>query len=1315
MQCPECHRENPEGAKFCLGCGGRLALVCPGCGTVLPPDAKFCLECGTPVSAQPTAKREVVTDATAAKALRRLAPTQYAERLLEAGGQVAGERRLVTILFSDVKGSTAMAEALDPEDVMEIMDGAFDVLIEPIMRHEGTLARLMGDAILAFFGAPIAHEDDAERACRAALEIVEGARGYAARLEAERGIPGFNVRVGINTGLVVVGEVGSDLRVEYTAMGDAINTAARMEQNAPAGGIRITHDTYRHVRGVFDVQPQEPLAVKGKAEPVQTYVVLQAKPRAFRLGTRGVEGIETRMVGREAELKRLQDALYDVIEDGERQVITITGEAGVGKSRLLYEFDNWLELLDETVRYFKGRARQEMQSVPYALLRDLFAYRFEIQDSDSVAQVREKMIQSVGDVLGHDASGEKRAQLIGQLIGFDFSDSPPVQALRDQPQALHEQAMAHIEEFFAANSSLNPTVIFLEDLHWADDSSLDAINRLAEKLARQRLLVLCGARPGLFERRPHWGEGQTFHTRIDLEPLSRRDGRRLVVDILQKLGAVPEALRDLIVSGAEGNPFFIEELIKMLIEDGVIVKGEEAWRFEPARLAEVRVPDSLTGVLQARLDRLPLAERTVLQQASVVGRLFWDRAVAHIAGTAGGTAEARDVVRWLAALREREMVFQRETSAFAGAGEYIFKHNLLRETTYAGVLKRLRQVYHGLVADWLIQASGERVTEVTGLIADHLEAAGRSAGAVDYLLRTGDQARLMYAHAEAVGYYERALKLLRELGEHDQAARTLMKLGLTHHNAFDFRRAREAYEKGFSLWQVVSKERPMSAPAAAPHALRLDWGWEPRTLDPAKAEDSGSIAVVDELFSGLVEQTPDMNIVPAVARSWEPLEGGRTYIFHLRDDVRWSDGVPVTARDFEYAWKRVLDPAAASPVASLLDDVRGAGAYRRGETGDRDRVGVRALDEATLLVELEAPTAYFLQVLALSASYPVPRHLVEACGPAWTDIGTIVGNGPYLLQSWPSGQSMTLVANPGYALTRTGNVQRVEFVFIDPMEWQTRLAMYEADGLDLLALDMAPPAEKEPARQRHAGECFSYPGLGSYSLALNTRRPPFDDARVRRALILATDVERFVDELGQGYMFPATGGWVPPGITGHDPGIALPYDPGRARRLLGEAGYPNGRGAPTLVMLMPAGPTGVVSSEFLSAHWLEALGLEIRWELRTEWPAPLDMQSNAHGCLHGWSPDYPDPDNFLRVGFPWEATGWQCEAYAQLVDRARHVLDRDQRMQLYRQAGRILVEEAPLIPLTYSGSYSLVKPWVTRYPLSPIKVLFAKDVIIEPH
>jgi class 3 adenylate cyclase len=317
VKCPSCQTDNPSAAKFCLNCGTHMPQACISCGAILPPQANFCPNCGaaqvasapqTPtVPPQPTAAPASSADALLQR-LQRMVPQEYARRLLETRGKVATERRQVTILFSDIKGSTAMAESLDPEEVLEIMQGAFEVLIPPVYRYEGTLARLMGDAILAFFGAPLAHEDDPLRAVSAALEILQGAQEYAALLERQRGITGFNVRVGIHTGPVVVGEVGSDLRVEYTAMGDAINLAARLEQNAPVGGILISHETTQHLRGRFDVQAQPPLSVKGRIEPVQTYTVLRARPRAFRAGGRGVEGVETPLVGRETELEYLRQA-----------------------------------------------------------------------------------------------------------------------------------------------------------------------------------------------------------------------------------------------------------------------------------------------------------------------------------------------------------------------------------------------------------------------------------------------------------------------------------------------------------------------------------------------------------------------------------------------------------------------------------------------------------------------------------------------------------------------------------------------------------------------------------------------------------------------------------------------------------------------------------------------------------------------------------------------------------------------------------------------------------------------------------------------
>jgi ABC-type oligopeptide transport system substrate-binding subunit/class 3 adenylate cyclase len=1301
-----------------MDCGARLAQVCPECGTELPADAKFCFECGARVGALPPEPSGARTaDDAKAERLQRLVPKAFAERLLATRGQVQRERRMVTILFCDVTGSTAMAEHLDPEDVMEIMDGAFDVLIAPITRYEGTLARLMGDAVLAFFGAPIAHEDDPERACRAALEILEGAQTYADRLARERGIAGLNVRVGINTGLVVVGEVGSDLRVEYTAMGDAINLAARMEQHAPPGGILITHDTYRQVRGVFDVLRQEPLSVKGRREPVRTYLVQRAKSRAFRKGVRGVEGIETRMIGRRAELTRLQEAFYTAVEDRELQMVTVVGDAGVGKSRLLHEFDIWAELLPESFFFFKGRALQEMQGLPYALLRSLFAFRFRIEDTDSVGEVREKLERGVGAALGDGEESRMRAHFIGHLVGFELGESAHLQGVLDDPKQMRDLALTYLTEYFEALASQNPVLMLLEDLHWADDSSLDALNHLALSLTDEALMIACAARPGLYERRPHWGEGQAFHRRLPLGPLTKRNTRRLLAEILQRVERVPKALSELVVAGAEGNPFFVEELIKMLVEDGVIVKGEDRWRVEPSRLSEVRVPPTLTGVLQARLDRLPMEDRSILQQASVVGRLFWDRAVVCISRSAAEDVTEGEVLDTLSDLRAREMVFRRETTAFAGAQEYVFKHNVLREVTYRSLLKRLRRVYHGLVADWLIEQSRDRAGEYTGLIADHLALAGRSAEAIDYLLEAGDRARGLYAHQEAIGAYERALAILKESEEHQRAARVLMKLGLTYHTAFDFERAQEAYEEGFALWQKAGKVRPSAASAPAPHPLRLIESSQPRSLDPAMAWDAPSIHVIGELFVGLVALTPEMDVIPEIARGWEVLAGGQRYVFHLRDDVRWSDGARLTARDFACAWRRVLDPDNDSPVANLLHDLRGARAFYHGEIADEESIGVQVVDDLTLMVELERPTGYFLHLLSDRAWYAVPEHVVSANGPEWAEPENIVTSGPFVLAEWRRGETLVLARNSHYSGRRAGNVERVQFIFRAPEERSAALAMYKSDRLDVLPLRIFPGAEFDDIVRGHADEHLSLPNLTAWSLVLNTDRPPLDDVRIRRALALCMDRKQIAHVIGHGAA-PANTGLVPPGMPGQSPGIGLPYDPERARQLLARAGYPGGRGLPTFDILLLSAAHSRPFAAILESDWREELGVGAKWtfegfrlydgKVREEQP---------HISFWAWRADYPDPDNFLRVGMEGVRARhhWENPAYQRLVEQARQLIEQEKRMALYREADRILIEEAVILPLVYGRERWLVKPWLTKYPLSPMRGLFAKDVVIEPH
>ena len=668
----------------------------------------------------------------------------------------AMQRKQATLLFSDIVDSTHMGQYLDPEDVVEIMNGALRRLAAVIEQHGGHVLRFMGDGLKAIFGAPVAREDDAERAVRAGLAILETAQAYALEVANRWRIDNFQVRVGINTGLVALGE---GVEGANTAMGAAVNLAARMESAAPHGGLLISHHTFQHVRGIFDVQPLEPLQVKGVDEPVPVYRVMRAKPRAFRLGRRGVEGIATPMVGREAELRQLQEAFETAVDEGERQMITIRAEAGVGKSRLLDEFITWLELRPTSTYYFKGRARQEMQSQAYSLLRDLFASRFQIQESDRATEAQQKMEQGVAAALGTSEASRMKAHILGKLLGFDLDNSSYLAGVLQDSQELRDRALIYMADYFQALAAHFPVVILLEDIHWADDSSLDLLGRLALAVDRQRLLIVGAARPDLWQRRPHWGEGQPWHGRCDLRPLSKRDGRRQVTAILQKVSNLPESLRDLVADKAEGNPYYAEELVRMLIEDGIILTGGDTWRVELARLTDWRVPPTLTGILQARLDSLSPLERTELQRASVVGRIFWDDTVARL-DESGVGRQTETLYTTFHTLRRREMIFQREPSAFAGTQEYIFKHALLREVTYESVLKRLRRVYHGLVAEWLMNRSGDRLEEYTGLIADHLEQAGRSAEAVPYLRRAGEQAQARFANAEAVVFLGRALALL---------------------------------------------------------------------------------------------------------------------------------------------------------------------------------------------------------------------------------------------------------------------------------------------------------------------------------------------------------------------------------------------------------------------------------------------------------------------------------------------------------------------------------------------------------------------------
>ena len=653
--------------------------------------------------------------------------------------------RQVTILFLDVVGSTAFSQHLDPEDIHAVMDDALARCTAIVKAHGGKVLKYAGDNLLAVFGADEAREDDAERAVHTGLALLSEGRRLGEEVKHQHGHRGFNVRVGLHTGDVLL---GGGVDAEGSIRGNAVNIAARMEQTAPAGALRISRDTFRHVRGLFDVEPQPPIDIKGIDEPILTYLVQRTRPRAFRAAGRGIEGIETGMVGRDAELAQFAQALDEVKANQALRMITVAADAGLGKSRLLLEVERWLELRREEVRLIHGRAQRHGLHQPHGVIRDLLAWHCGILDSDSPDAARRKLMETFGAPFGVRA--DEQCALVGQLVGLDFSASPHIAGILNDGRQIRARAFHAIAQYLRLRHAQDSrvVVVLLDDLHWADEGSLDFIDHVAAACRDLPLLLASFARPALFERRPQWGDGVPDSLRIDLHPLAAERSSELVDTLLARITDPPPELRELMLRSAEGSPFHMEELLAMLIDDGVITPAPDGWQVDRGRLTEAKVPPTLTAVLQTRLDALPSSEKLALQHDSVIGHVFWDEALQAI---------APESIAALDPLARRELIHARDSSAFAGAREYAFKHHVLHQVTYDTVLKRTKRELHRRAADWLVAKAGGRIGEHLGLIADHYERAGDTVNAVNYLRRAAEAAFAATAYGAALGHIDRAM------------------------------------------------------------------------------------------------------------------------------------------------------------------------------------------------------------------------------------------------------------------------------------------------------------------------------------------------------------------------------------------------------------------------------------------------------------------------------------------------------------------------------------------------------------------------------
>jgi ABC-type oligopeptide transport system substrate-binding subunit len=1134
----------------------------------------------------------------------------------------------------------------------------------------------------------------------AAVEIQGAMVDYERQLQGV--IERFQMRIGLNSGTVVVGNVGSDLHMEYLAIGDAVNLAARLQSAAQPGKVLISESTARLVGAAVALLPLGEITIKGKSEPVKVFEVGESRGAAE--SRRGFAELRSPLVGRGAELAALQAALRQ-LNAGLGGIVVITGEPGIGKSRLIEEACRGPGQLPGVpgsacpgLHWLEGRALSYGQKLSFWTIRQLLQAELGLSDGDPELKMRLALRKRVDALFGEGA--EAVLPYLAGLLGVQREGESAERLRILDGETLKYQTLQSITRYFARLAESQPTVLVFDDLHWADPSSLEALENLLPLTDRLPLLLLLISR--LEREHPSWqlklkASSQYAHrfTEIALQPLDPTEQNRLV-DNLLTVADLPEPVRARILERAEGNPLFLEEIVRDLIEREALVQDGERWRAS-GDIHDFAIPETLRGVLLARIDRLHADVRRTLQLASVIGKSFLYRLLEAI-----GEAEAQ-LEGHLAQLQRADLV--REKARLPEL-EYTFKHTLAQEAAYHSLLLEQRRLFHRLVGETLEKLFTDRQEEYLGLLAYHFDSAGVDDKAIAYLIQAGDKARLTDEHMEAVGYYQRAVELLAQSGDEQGEAGVWLKLGLVYHANFQFDESYQAYEKAFALKRQVRKAAPPAKISAGP-VLRLA---SPLCLDdcydPGKVYNLSEGYITALLFSGLAQVDAEMNVVPDGAYSWQVLEGGRRYIFHLRDDVYWSDGLPVKAGDYEWAWKRNLQPAFGSLAAPLLYDVCGAEAFHQGLNADPDSIGIHALDDLTLAVDLVKPAPFFPYIIAMTVCYPVRRDVVKAGGDTWWFPEHIVSNGAFHLVELDAQRSGRMVRNPAYHGDFPGNV--TQLAWTGRAERADSLRAYRENRADFTIF-----VPRELMSDIPAEEVVEIPGLRVSGLLVNPTLPPFDDLGVRRAFFHAVDRTRLAQALNKTL---ALGGLVPPGMPGHSPDIGLPYEPETARQLLDAAGYPGGEGLPVIKFLV--GGTLTQLADQLIAQWRAVFNLEV--ELVQTFRA-FEEDLTYHLGIFGWIADYPDPDNFLRqsnfISF-LKRFGWRDAAYDALVESAASLADRSGRMALYRQADRRLtVEQALVIPVEYqfSDDFYLIKPWVKQFRTNLLGRDLINEVIIQSY
>ena len=1242
----------------------------------------------------------------------------------------------VTFLFTDIEGSTNLLRRLG-DDYAGLLEAHHRLVQASIQVHGGQVVDTQGDAFFVSFPGAI-------QAVAAAAEIQRGLREQ----EWPQGVA-LRVRMGLHTGepqLAGEGYVGMD-----------VHRAARIAQAGHGGQVLLSVTTTELVRGdlppdvellalgsfhLKDMERPEPLSqlvIPGLPDEFPPLKASQYRPPGLPayLDEDQVEGdrnhVTVPFVGRLPELARLEEILARALS-GQGCVAFISGGAGRGKTALAEAFSR---------RAMESRADLLVASGfcnpysglgdPYLPFRDVLSmltgdvearWRAGGITTDHARRLWEAL-PVVLDGLAIEGPTLASALISGEnlLARSELVMPGRSKTLRQALEAGLEtldqvNLLDQFEKLLRAVAGRHPLILTLDDLQWADSASLDLLFHLGRRLAGARILILGNYRPEevalgrggqrhplekiLAEFKRQYGE-----ILLGLGNDAESQGREFVNEMLDSQpNRLSKEFREALYRHTGGHPLFTVELLRDLQERGDLIRGEDGRWLEGGALNWTNLPARVEGVIEERIGRLEAELRETLTIASVEGEDFTAQVVARVQAV-----DERGLVRKLSReLDQRHRLVGEQGSKRLGQQRlylYRFRHSLFQQHLYNGLSPAERTYLHQDVGEVLERLYGDEQEKIAPQLGWHYSEAGDLEKAVRYLLLAGDRARDLFAYPEAIGAYQKALNLLKGAGDQEQAAGLLLKLGGTQHLALDFPAARRSYEEAFSIKAQIGEEpiREATAELQVWHDCDYDDFGGVFAFDPGSSNTLVTGKYLLQLFSGLVELSPDLDVLPHLARYWEVFDGGKKFVFHLRDDFTWTDGQAVTSHDFIYAWRRLLDKTlnTAPSNASLLFDIQGA---RECYDGKLDEFGARAIDDHTIEIELERPTGHFLFLMTHTVFLPVPRHVIENYGSQWTDLDKFVTNGAYTLEAYKSGTEIVLARNPAYPGRFNGNIKRVKVAFIS--EPEDAIDLYRADNINSLYLYPYSVEIKNQLRREFEQEYYERVPAYNLHVAFNQNKIHLQDAKVRQAFVHAVDRVAIVNRAWGGYVIPALGGFIPPAMPAHSPDIGLDYDPELARQLFAQAGYPGGHGFPKVRLLSFEGRHHAI--EPMIAAWNEVLNIQVELDLRMMEGYMNGIYEPTHDLLWaGWAADYPDADSFLRGAIHWIGN-WN-QTYTDLVEQARQELNHRKRQELHRQADRLLTQEAAVMPVDYHGEHFLLKPWVR---LRSERVWTFRDLVIEP-